>query len=251
MNIIQWLPRYYHARRLLDRMPLQARVLDIACGEGDLTKFLAQSGRAVWGADLSESDLRRGIPKNRDDNAAFAVANMCSLPFASESFDWLVSFDTLDDVPDEAAAIGELTRVLKPGGILLLCVPTKSPTDGNLFWEQRALRKWLPRFLYSRSRNPTSGRSWLESTREDTVQLRDYPVAEVLQKFTAFELLEYDYAVKRFSALASDLGYGVRGMPRLGLRPYLLWVGSRLDALFCRGPNHPGYSLLAVLRKRS
>lgn len=226
-------------------------MLDIACGEGDLTKFLGQAGCKVWGADLCEADIRKGLPRNLHANVGYTVADMCSLPFTSESFDWIVSFDTLDDVPEERHAIGELARVLKRGGILLLCAPAKAPTDGDLFWEQRALRRWLPKVLYTTSRSPKTGRSWLECSREDIVQLRDYPLEEVVKKFVAFELVEHDYAVKRFSALMMDVAYGVRGFPRLGLKPFLLWLGSRLDALFCAGPQHPGYTILAKLRRRS
>ncbi len=248
MNNVHWLPRYVRARAMLAELPAGAKVLDVACGEGELTQFLAESGCRVWGADLSEAEIRKGLPRN--GGAAYAVADITGLPFADESFDWVVSFDTLDDVPEESRAISELTRVLKRGGYLLLCVPVKSPTDGDLFWEQRALRRWLPRFLYSRSRSPVTGRSWLECGREDVVQLREYPLEVVVEKFAAFELVEYDYVLKRFSALAMDIAYGVRGFPRLGLKPYLYWVGSRLDGLFCRGPQHRGYTLLAKLRKK-
>lgn len=251
MNIVNWLPRYYGGRKLLRNPPQGIHVLDIACGEGDLTKFLARSGAKIWGADLCEADIRKGLPRNLHPNAAYAVADIGVLPFASESFDWVVSFDTLDDVPEELRAIGELTRVVKRGGILLLCVPMKAPTDGDLFWEQRALRRWLPKLLYSRARSPTSGRGWLESTREDIVQFHDYPLEKVVKKFTGFELVEHDYAVKRFSALAMDVSQGVRGFPRLGLKPYLYWVSVRLDALFCRGPRHHGYTILVKLRKKS
>jgi ubiquinone/menaquinone biosynthesis C-methylase UbiE len=250
MKIVDWLPRYHRAQKFLRDLPADARVLDIACGEGDLTNYLAERGARIWGGDLCETDIRRGLPRNFHSNAAFVVADATRLPFATESLDWLVSFDTLDDIPDDMKAIGEFARVLKRNGCLLLSVPARAPSEGDLFWEQRALRRWLPKFLYTRSCNSKTGHSWFEFTRDDFIQLRDYPVTEVVRRFTAFELVAHDYAVKRFSSLATDFAYGVRGFPRLGLKPYLLWVGTRLDALFCRGPKHPGYTLLAKLRKR-
>ena len=56
--------------------------------------------------------------------------------------------------------------------------------------------------------------------------------------------------MKCFSALAMDVSQGVRGFPRLGLKPYLYWVSVRLDALFYRGPRQRGYTILVKLRKK-
>ena len=250
MNIIHWLPRYYRAQQFLADLPPSARVLDVACGEGDLAKFISTRGCKVWGADLCEADIRKGFPRNLDARVAYAVADAGRLPFASESFDWLVSFGTLQVLPDDAHAVREFTRVVKPGGILLVCADVRRPNMGDLFWEQRALRRWLPRALYSRSRSRETGHGWLESTAEDAIYHRDYPLAEFVRKFSAFELQEYDYVLKRFSALAMDCAYGVRGFPRLKLKAPTYWLGTRLDALFCRGPRHTGYSVLAKLRKK-
>jgi ubiquinone/menaquinone biosynthesis C-methylase UbiE len=251
MKIVNWLPRYYGGRKLMRDLQPGCRVLDIACGEGDLTKFLGERGCKAWGADLCEADIRKGLPKNLHSNVGYMAADICSLPFAGESLDWIVSFDTLDDVPEEQRAISEIRRVLKRGGIFLLCAPAKAPTDGDLFWEQRALRRWLPKILYTRSRSKKTGHGWLDANREDIVQLRDYSLEDVLKRFAGFELVEYDYAVKHFSAVAMDFGYGVRGFPQLGLKPYLYWISSRLDAMLCAGSKHVGYTMLAKLRKKS
>ena len=250
MKIVNWLPRYYSARKFHRDLPRAALVLDIACGEGDLAKLLAQRGAKVWGADICEADIRKGFPRNLDPNVAFALSDAGALPFASESFDWVVSFGTLQVLPDDTNAVREFSRVLKRGGILLVCVDVRVPTAGDLFWGERMLRRWLPRFLYSRSRHPDTGRSWLEAKSTDPVYFRDYPLDELLKKFAGFELVEYDYTLKRFSKFAMDVAYGVRGFPRLGLRPYVYWLGTRLDALFSRGLKHTGYTILVKLRKR-
>jgi SAM-dependent methyltransferase len=250
-NIVQWLPRYHGARKFFSDMPGGARVLDVACGEGDLTRFLAERGARACGVDLCEADIRKGLPRNRHPRACFVVADAGALPFADGSFDWVATFGTLQVLPDDTAAIREFDRVLKPGGILVVCADVRIPNAGDMFWPQRALRRWLPKWLYTRSRDPKTGRGWLESHREDLVYFRDYPLEEVLRKWPGFELLAHDYVLKWFSALAMDIAYGVRGFPRLRLKPYLYWVSTRLDALFCRGPKHRGYTLIAKLRKPS
>lgn len=249
-NIVHWLPRYYRAQRMLEDLPHGARVLDIACGEGDLAKFVSERGCKVWGADLSITDIRNGFPRNCGPNVAYVAADAGRMPFADETFDCLLSFGTLEVIPDDQTALSEFARVLKRGGVLLICVSTRPPNAGDLFAAQRVLRHWLPRWLYSRSRNAVSGRSWLDSKMDDIIYFRSYSLNSLRSFFSGFDLIEHDYALKQFSALAMDVAYGVRGFPRLELKPYVYWIGSRLDALFCRGPRHPGYTLLVKLRKR-
>jgi len=232
-------------------LPRQSRVLDIACGEGDLAHYLTRRGCKVWAADICESVMRKGMARYCNPRLAFVAADANMLPFASGAFDWLLSFDTLELIPDDSRVAAEFARVVKPGGILLLSIPVRAPNAGDLFFEQRALRRWLPRVMYSNSRAPQSGHSWFESDADDIVCYRCYPLEQVRAQFSQFELVDHDYAVKRFSALMMDVAYGVRGFPRLGLKPLLLWLGSRLDALFCAGPKHPGYTLLAKLRRKS
>ena len=249
MNVVNWLPRYVRAQKSFFDLPAGARVLDVACGEGDMARFLAGRGAKVWAGDLSVSEMRKGSARNQHPQMAFVGANACRLPFADESFDWIVSFDTLEVIPDDSPVYGEFDRVLKRGGVLLVTVPTHPPNAGHLFASQRALRRWLPRWLYSQSRDAKTGRSWLESRREDLVYFRSYTAAGLQERFAKMQLVEHDYVLKQFGALAMDLAYGFRGLQRLGLKPYLYWLGSRLDAVFCRGASHEGYTVMVKFRK--
>jgi SAM-dependent methyltransferase len=250
MNIVQWLPRYYRAQQMLTDLPSGARVLDIACGEGDLAKFISDRGARVWGADLSPADIHKGFPRNCGSNVIYVAADAGRLPFTDATFDWVLSFDTLEVIPNDRPALSEFVRVLKRGGTLLISVPTRPPNAGNLFASQRILRHWLPRWFYSRSGHAVSGRSWFESTIDDIIYFRNYDLNGLLNSFPGFDLIEYDYALKIFSALAMDVAYGVRGFPRFKLKSYAYWISTRLDALFCRGPRYPGYTLLVKLRKQ-
>jgi len=96
------------------------RILDAGCGTGGNLVHLARLGRAV-GADLAPEALafcrRRRVPALR--------ARLRELPFADRSFDVVTSFDVLYHawVEDDGAAVAEMTRVLRPGGLLLVRVP--------------------------------------------------------------------------------------------------------------------------------
>jgi SAM-dependent methyltransferase len=96
-------------------------ILDAGCGSGGTTRFLAERG-AVTGVDLSSAALdfakRRGL-------ARLARASVDALPFCAGSFDVVTSFDVLYHlaVEDDRAALAELHRVLRVGGVLLIRLP--------------------------------------------------------------------------------------------------------------------------------
>lgn len=97
-----------------------ARVLDAGCGTGTNLVHLAARGR-TFGVDLSEEAVR--FCQRRA--VSVARASVLSLPFGPECFDLVTSFDVLYHrwVTDDRAAVQELARVLKPGGLLLVRVP--------------------------------------------------------------------------------------------------------------------------------
>lgn len=103
-----------------ERLPGKARVLDAGCGTGFNLRALSRLGRAT-GIDLAPEALafckERGVRAVR--------ASLLGLPFADATFDAVTSFDVLYHawVADDRAAVGEMARVLAPGGVLLVRVP--------------------------------------------------------------------------------------------------------------------------------
>ncbi len=100
--------------------PEGAWILDTGCGTGNNLRHLSRLGRAV-GIDLSDDALRFC----RIRGAAAAKATLNALPFPDATFDCVTSFDVLYHrwVEDDRAAVAELARVLRPGGLLLVRVP--------------------------------------------------------------------------------------------------------------------------------
>ncbi|PXX58088.1 methyltransferase family protein [Nocardia tenerifensis] len=102
-------------------------VLDLACGPGEVTASLARTvgrdGLAI-GIDISESMLARAVDRHRAGNIAFLRADAQRLPLRDNSIDAATCIAGLQLIPDPAAALAEMIRVLRPGGHLAVLVPT-------------------------------------------------------------------------------------------------------------------------------
>ncbi len=104
------------------------RILEIACGRGGFVRLLASREARVVGADFSISALRIGQQKLREREASpfravLAQADAQNLPFAANSFDVVISCETIEHLPDPRAAVCEMARVTRPGGLLYLTTP--------------------------------------------------------------------------------------------------------------------------------
>lgn len=94
------------------------RALDVGCGEGRFCRKLAALGIAATGIDPTEALIATARQSHSDGD--YRIAQAEALPFGDGSFDLVVSYLSLIDIPDLPAAIAEMTRVLEPGGTLLI-----------------------------------------------------------------------------------------------------------------------------------
>jgi len=102
-----------------DALALQPgqRVLDLAAGTATSSVALARSGATVVGCDFSLGMLRQG----RGRGVPLVAGDALRLPFADGSFDAVTISFGLRNVQDTAQALGELLRVTRPGGRLVVC----------------------------------------------------------------------------------------------------------------------------------
>jgi arsenite methyltransferase len=104
--------------------------LDVGAGPGSVTTSLAHAagpdGLAL-GVDISEPMLARAVRAAAGPQVGFLRADAQKLPFRDGSFDAAISLAVLQLIPDPAAALAEIGRVLKPGGRLAVMVPTLRP----------------------------------------------------------------------------------------------------------------------------
>jgi 2-polyprenyl-6-hydroxyphenyl methylase/3-demethylubiquinone-9 3-methyltransferase len=119
-------------------------VLDLGCGGGLATACLAQRDARVIGLDLSQTSLRvaHHHMRGRDDPApVFLCGRAEDLPFADASFDVVWCTDVLEHLAGLPAAIAQIARVLKPGGLFLYDTINRtwlSHLLGIWFWEYLA-----------------------------------------------------------------------------------------------------------------
>lgn len=91
--------------------------LDAGCGTGRYLRLLAEGGATATGVDLSERMLTYAGAARR-----LIRGSVCALPLASQSMDLVVCGLALGDVEDLVTPIGEMARVLRPGGRLIYSV---------------------------------------------------------------------------------------------------------------------------------
>ncbi len=98
----------------------EMNVLDVACGTGYGSCMMASFVKSVVGADLEVDVIAQAASENScNENIKFVVENVENLSFGNQSFDAVVSMETIDYV-DENLYLNEVRRVLKPGGLFVL-----------------------------------------------------------------------------------------------------------------------------------
>lgn len=108
------------------------RVLDAACGTGDLAIIAAKAGATVTGLDFSERMLERARRKAPD--IEWIHGDLLALPFPDDSFDSATVGFGVRNVADLPAAIVELRRVLRPGGRLAILEITRPKGPLRFFY---------------------------------------------------------------------------------------------------------------------
>lgn len=106
------------------------RVLDLACGPGNFTRYLSRElagpGFAV-GLDYSPPMLARALIDNTGPRVGYVRGDARTLPFADGTFDAVCCFGALYLIPDPIRATREMIRVLAPGGRIAISTSHRSP----------------------------------------------------------------------------------------------------------------------------
>lgn len=115
------------------------KLLEIGCGIGSVVAELSGRGYGIIGADISREAIAYGLKKYGD--IKLRVEPTERLSFADETFDIVMSFDLFEHIARIDIHVGEVCRILKPGGYYLFQTPNKY---SNVIFETLSNRslKW-------------------------------------------------------------------------------------------------------------
>ena len=91
--------------QLLEDFPGASTVLDVGCGTGHFTRWMASRGLSVTGLDISEAMLSEARVRN---GLRYVTGDAQSLPFGERKFDVATMMTTLEFLPDPSSALTEL-----------------------------------------------------------------------------------------------------------------------------------------------
>ncbi|MGD2251117.1 MAG: class I SAM-dependent methyltransferase [Candidatus Methanofastidiosia archaeon] len=122
-------------------------VLDLGCGSGRHTVYLAEHGFSVYGIDISDEGIKKADQKVRNSgfHAVLTTGSIYhKLPYQTNFFDSIISTKVLHNgrIKNIRNAIKELERVLKPEGVIFVSV-RKVPSKSQKKWEEVAPQTYI------------------------------------------------------------------------------------------------------------
>jgi len=121
----------------------KGRVLEIGIGSGlNLHLYDPEKVQLVWGLDPHEDMWNLAHPRSDHFEVEFLKASAESIPLRDGTADTIVATFALCTVPDVKKALGEMRRVLKPGGELIFCEHGAAPDAKVRRWQDRLNPIW-------------------------------------------------------------------------------------------------------------
>jgi len=120
------------------------KILDIGCGNGNLSNRLLNMGFVIFGCDIFKNIDKKGINYNKVD------LNIGILPYKNNYFDYVTCIEVIEHLENPRTIIKEISRVLKPKGMLILSTPniTSLPQKIYFLLTNNFLHFYFPSVLY-------------------------------------------------------------------------------------------------------
>jgi 2-polyprenyl-3-methyl-5-hydroxy-6-metoxy-1,4-benzoquinol methylase len=126
-----WGEHIHRYETVIKRLQGTEYVLDIACGTGFGSDLLAEKASRVIGGDIDAHTIEKNKSIWNRTNLDFQKLDATQLPFEEDTFDVLISFETIEHSTQYEAMLSEFKRVTKKGGLLFISTPNiymNSPT---------------------------------------------------------------------------------------------------------------------------
>jgi len=123
-------------------------ILDVGCANARDLIPLCKKGCKCTGIDFSSSmieEAKKDLSKNHITDVQVEVGDATNLRFPDKSFDKVYASEVLEHIPDYAKAVSELSRVLKPGGWVVISTPNRHSWHGfdrYFIWQTFFRKKW-------------------------------------------------------------------------------------------------------------
>jgi SAM-dependent methyltransferase len=128
--------------QLVDISPQGKMLLDVSCKEGDVLRSLAAQGFILRGTNFEPSGPPLdGVPID------YGVDLLKRLPYADASFDVVLLIEVIEHLENHRTALGELARVLKPDGVLILTTPNIMRLNSRFHFFLSGYHKTKRRFI--------------------------------------------------------------------------------------------------------
>jgi SAM-dependent methyltransferase len=156
--------------RLLDAsIPGDARIVEVGCGTGQMSLYLARADRTVIGCDLARESLALGASAARRyglDGVRFVECDLTRLPLKEGAFDVVYSSGVLHHTPDPRAAFASIVRAVRPGGYVILGLYNlyaRVPLRLRRLVAKLSGYRWIPfdPVLRDREAEPSRREAWL------------------------------------------------------------------------------------------
>ncbi|MCJ7792953.1 MAG: methyltransferase domain-containing protein [Candidatus Marinimicrobia bacterium] len=137
-NPLQW---FWHHRRFQNVSqliePVKGKVLDIGSADGTFTKVITEKSQAesVIGIDILAKSVKYANQRFlKDKRIKFVTADVQDLPFKDDYFAAVFCLEVAEHLAEPLKVFREINRVLKPGGYLIVLVPTDSWLFKKIWW---------------------------------------------------------------------------------------------------------------------
>ena len=104
-----------------------SKILDVGCGGGLFSNPLSELGHVVTGLDISKESLEIAKKYDSSNRVRYIEADARAIPLPDNSYDVIISMDFLEHVTEVQEVIGEISRLLKPGGLFFFHTFNRNP----------------------------------------------------------------------------------------------------------------------------
>lgn len=181
--------------------PKNSTILDVGCGTCAHSIRLANRGFLVQAVDFSESVLKEAEAEVKTNGLEIKISIQCedilSLPFEDEAFRYILCWGVLMHIPDLEKATAELTRVLKPGGMLVI-------GENNMYSLESIILPILKRFLRKEKANvmkTPAGMEYWKNASAGALLYREANIQWLIDKFESKRFTVKKHVARQFTEL--------------------------------------------------